>query len=137
MSNAYTKREKGFFHKSTFKSQELVFPGYEIIDTNKRHVYKVKYKDDEFAYNRLPSDTSDDGSFLNLITILKELHNWQNIIKFYGITDRIYLVSEWAEYGNLREFYINNKDLFSTKLKLRIALDIACGLNILRTVEVR
>ena len=46
------------------------------------------------------------------------------------------MVTEWAEYGNLREFYTNHKDKFDLELKLRIALDIARGLNFLRTVEV-
>ena len=76
----------------------------------------------------------------NLIIILKELHNFQNIIKFYGLTTKSghtwYLVTEWAEYGNLREFYTNHKDQFDLKLKLRISLDIARGLYFLKTVEV-
>ncbi|PKY53380.1 kinase-like protein, partial [Rhizophagus irregularis] len=46
------------------------------------------------------------------------------------------LVSEWAEYGNLREYYINYKDRFDIRLKLRISLDIARGLNFLRAVEI-
>ena len=76
----------------------------------------------------------------NQVAILKELHNFQNIIKFYGYTidrNKWYLVTEWAEYGNLREFYTNNKNSFDTKLKLRVSLDIARGLNFLRTVEVK
>jgi serine/threonine protein kinase len=76
----------------------------------------------------------------NQVAILKELHNFQNIIKFYGLTtdgNKWYLVTEWAEYGNLREFYTNRKDIFDIRLKLRIALDIARGLNFLRTVEVK
>ncbi|PKK59253.1 kinase-like protein [Rhizophagus irregularis] len=72
------------------------------------------------------------------IIILKELHDWQNIIKFYGIIydgREWHFVNEWAEYGNLREFYQNKND-FDLKLKLRISLDIARGLNFLRTVEI-
>ncbi|CAB4412570.1 unnamed protein product [Rhizophagus irregularis] len=41
----------------------------------------------------------------NQVTIL---HDCQNIIKFYGITcdgNKWYSVTEWAEYGNLRDFY--------------------------------
>ncbi|PKC55894.1 hypothetical protein RhiirA1_542321 [Rhizophagus irregularis] len=78
-------------------------------------------------------------AYLKKVTILREFHNWQNIIKFHGLTNdgkKWYLViTEWAEHGNLREFYINNKDSFDPKLKLRISLDIAYGLNFLRTVE--
>ncbi|PKY56907.1 kinase-like protein [Rhizophagus irregularis] len=75
----------------------------------------------------------------NQITILKELHDWQNIIKIYGLTckgNKWYLVSEWAKYGNLREYYTNYKDRFDLRLKLRMSLDIARGLNFLRTVEI-
>ncbi|PKY21987.1 kinase-like protein, partial [Rhizophagus irregularis] len=75
----------------------------------------------------------------NQVTILKELHDWQNITRIYGLTceeNKFYLVSEWAEYGNLREYYINYKDRFDIRLKLRISLDIARGLNFLRAVEI-
>ncbi|PKY34682.1 kinase-like protein [Rhizophagus irregularis] len=68
----------------------------------------------------------------------EKLHDWQNIIKFYGIIsdgNQWYLVTEWAERGNLREFYQNKND-FDLKLKLRISLDIARGLNFLKTVEI-
>ncbi|RGB38190.1 kinase-like domain-containing protein, partial [Rhizophagus diaphanus] len=46
------------------------------------------------------------------------------------------LVTEWAEHGNLREYYTNNKDQFDLRLKLRMSLDIARGLNFLRAVEI-
>ncbi|PKB92589.1 hypothetical protein RhiirA5_444123 [Rhizophagus irregularis] len=42
---------------------------------------------------------------------------------------------EWAEHGNLREFYTNNENSFVPKQKLRISLDIARGLNFLITVK--
>jgi len=45
-------------------------------------------------------------------------------------------VTEWAEYGNLHEFYTNHKSRFDLRLKLRIACDIARGLNFLRNVKV-
>ncbi|PKY48254.1 kinase-like protein, partial [Rhizophagus irregularis] len=63
----------------------------------------------------------------------------ENIIKFYGLVpdeNTWYLVTEWAEHGNLREFYTNHKDRFDLRLKLRVSLDIARGLNFLRTVEI-
>ncbi|CAB4388264.1 unnamed protein product [Rhizophagus irregularis] len=75
----------------------------------------------------------------NQVTILKELHDWQNIIRVYGLAckrDNWYLVSEWAEYGNLREYYTNYGDRFDMRLKLRMSLDIARGLNFLRAVEI-
>jgi hypothetical protein len=100
--------------------------------------YNIKNKFEEFAF-KVISEKEDKRIVQNQVTILKELHNWRNIIKFYGIVNegnRYYLVTEWAEYGNLREFYKNHKDRFDLRLKLRISLDIARGLNFLRTVAV-
>src|SRR6266540_2525282 len=57
-----------------------------------------------------------------------------NVIRKEGY--KWYLVTEWAEFGNLREFYTNYENRFNNKLKLRISLDIVRGLNFLRSVEV-
>ncbi|POG80837.1 kinase-like domain-containing protein, partial [Rhizophagus irregularis DAOM 181602=DAOM 197198] len=97
----------------------------------------VKNEDEEYAFKSISE--RDKRSVQNQVTILRELHDWQNIIKFYGLTNdgnKWYSVTEWAEHGNLREFYTNNKNSFDTKLKLRVSLDIARGLNFLRTVEI-
>ncbi|CAB4414882.1 unnamed protein product [Rhizophagus irregularis] len=43
---------------------------------------------------------------------------------------------EWAEHGNLREFYTNNENSFVPKQKLCISLDIARGAeNVLITLD--
>ncbi|CAB4433379.1 unnamed protein product [Rhizophagus irregularis] len=97
----------------------------------------VKNKSEEFAFKIISEE--EKSMIQNHITILKELHDWQNIIKIYGLTckgNKCYLVSEWAKYGNLREYYTNYKDRFDLRLKLRMSLDIARGLNFLRTVEI-
>ena len=39
-------------------------------------------------------------------------------------------------FGNLREFYTTYKSRFDLRLKLRMSLDIARGLNFLRAAEV-
>ncbi|RGB33204.1 kinase-like domain-containing protein [Rhizophagus diaphanus] len=99
--------------------------------------YKTTNKGEVFAFRTIYS-YMDHMFVQNKVTILKELHDWQNIIKFHGIIsdgDQWYLVTEWAERGNLREFYQNKND-FDLKSKLRISLDIARGLNFLRTVEI-
>ncbi|CAB4488123.1 unnamed protein product [Rhizophagus irregularis] len=91
----------------------------------------------EVAFKTI-SESEDQKLVQNQVIILKELHDCQNIIKFYGLTcegNKWYLVTEWAEYGNLREFYTNYKDRFDVELKLRVSLDIARGLNFLRAVE--
>ncbi|RGB40246.1 kinase-like domain-containing protein [Rhizophagus diaphanus] len=100
--------------------------------------YNIKGKGEEFAF-KIISEMEDQKIIQNVVAILKELHDCQNIIKFYGLTckgNKWYLVTEWAKYGNLREFYTNNKDQFDVRLKLRVSLDIARGLNFLRAVEI-
>ncbi|CAB4414886.1 unnamed protein product [Rhizophagus irregularis] len=126
-----------------FQENQLIFSKYKKTDKEPRkdgNVTKwvnVKNEDEEYAFKSISE--KDKRSVQNQVTILRELHDWQNIIKFYGLTNdgnKWYLVTEWAEHGNLREFYTNNKNSFDTKLKLRVSLDIARGLNFLRTVEI-
>ena len=127
-----------------FQVHQLTFSDYEKTnDTSRQDVtkwVKVDNYSQEFAFKVISeSDPEDKNSVKNQVTILKEFQNWQNIIKFYGLTcdgDKWYLVTEWAEFGNLREFYTNYKEQFDLKLKLRISHDIARGLNFLRSVEV-
>jgi serine/threonine protein kinase len=129
-----------------FKVHQLNLTDYEETDKEPRprkegRVTKwvsCRNKSAEFAFKNI---SEDKDSVKNQVTILKELFNNQNIIKFYGLTNegnKWYLVTEWAEYGNLREFYTNptHKSRFDLRLKLRMSLDIARGLNFLRTVEV-
>ncbi|PKY27792.1 kinase-like protein [Rhizophagus irregularis] len=126
------------------KVHPLKFSDYERDDNEKSRRYervtkwyKTTNKGAEFAFKTI-SEREDKMLEQNRVTILKELHDWQNIIRFYGLTcegNKQYLVTEWAECGNLREFYQNKND-FDLKSKLRISLDIARGLNFLRTVEI-
>ncbi|GES75769.1 kinase-like domain-containing protein [Rhizophagus clarus] len=127
-----------------FQVQSLKLSDYERDDYEKPRKggrvfkwYNVKNKGEEFAFKTI-SDKEDQKIVQNQVTILRELHDWQNIIKFYGVVNdgnKWFLVTEWAECGNLREFY-KSKNHFDLKLKLRISLDIARGLNFLRTVEI-
>ncbi|RIA82268.1 kinase-like domain-containing protein, partial [Glomus cerebriforme] len=73
----------------------------------------------------------------NQVTILKRLKGCDYILRFYGLTcdgEKWYLITEWAEFGNLREYY-NNYD-FNVEKKLKFAVDIARGLNFLRSIEI-
>ncbi|CAI2167685.1 10141_t:CDS:10, partial [Funneliformis geosporum] len=83
------------------------------------------------------SSKADKDNFKKQVTILKKLKPCDCIIQYFGLTaydDKFYLVTGWAEYGNLREYYQNyNLDV---KLKLRFALDIAKGLNFLSAVKI-
>ncbi|GBC09488.1 hypothetical protein RclHR1_08900002 [Rhizophagus clarus] len=98
---------------------------------------KIKNKSEEFAFKIVSEE--ERSNIQNQVTILKELSDWQNIARVFGLTcegNKVYLVSEWVEYGNLREYYTNNKVRFSIELKVRVSLDIARGLNFLRAVEI-
>ncbi|UZO15506.1 uncharacterized protein OCT59_006926 [Rhizophagus irregularis] len=125
-----------------FAVRQLRISDYEKTDEESRkgRVTKwvnVRNKGEEFAFKIITE--KERANVQNQVTILKELHDWQNITRIYGLTceeNKWYLVSEWAEYGNLREYYINYKDRFDIRLKLRISLDIARGLNFLRAVEI-
>ncbi|PKC51944.1 hypothetical protein RhiirA1_543609, partial [Rhizophagus irregularis] len=139
MNNIMEHFTRGKFRSQTkindiFQVHPLEFSDYYESDDNKktreyRRVYKWYKKTNkgaEFAF-KLIYNRDNPMDLQSSITILKELHDWQNIIKFYGIIydgREWHFVNEWAEYGNLREFYQNKND-FDLKLKLRISLDIA------------
>jgi serine/threonine protein kinase len=126
-----------------FQTHQLKLSDYVKIDKESRKNGRVtkwvcyKNNEEEFAFKSIPEEGKI--SVQNQVTILSELHNWRNIIKFYGLVCEVnnwYLVTEWAEHGNLREFYTDNKGSFDSKLKLHISFDIACGLNFIRIIEV-
>ncbi|POG80836.1 hypothetical protein GLOIN_2v222960 [Rhizophagus irregularis DAOM 181602=DAOM 197198] len=144
MDNEYNQKKSQSKIDEIFQAHQLIFSDYKKTDKKPRKdgiVTKwvsVKNEEEEYAFKSISEENKI--SVQNQVIILRELHNWRNIIKFYGLTNyenKWYLVTEWAEHGNLREFYTNNKNSFDTKLKLRVSLDIARGLNFLRTVEVK
>ncbi len=123
-----------------FRVHQLKFLDYNKTNDEPRKWVNAENQSQEFAFKIISeSDPDEKNSVRNQVTILKEFQNWQNIIKFYGLTfdgNKWYLVTEWAEFGNLREFYTNFKEQFDLKLKLRFSHDIARGLNFLRSAEV-
>ncbi len=73
------------------------------------------------------------------VNILKELKNSENIIRFFGVAQensRYYLVTEWMEHGNLREYYTRFRDNMNWETKIRIALDICRGVAYLHECKV-
>jgi serine/threonine protein kinase len=129
-----------------FVVRQLKISDYEQTDKERKEgrVTKwvnIKNKGEEFAFKIVSEE--EKLNVQNQVTILRELHDWQNIIKIYGLTcegNKWFLVSEWAEYGNLREYYTTfkeDKERFNLRIKLRMSLDIARGLNFLRAVEVK
>ncbi|POG80834.1 hypothetical protein GLOIN_2v222849 [Rhizophagus irregularis DAOM 181602=DAOM 197198] len=142
MENTYNQKKYQSKIDDIFQAHQLIFSDYKKTDKEPHKdgiVTKwvsAKNEEEEYAFKSISEENKI--SVQNQVIILRELHNWQNIIKFYGLTNyenKWYLVTEWAEHGNLREFYTNNKNSFDTKLKLRVSLDIARELNFLRTVE--
>ncbi|CAG8748228.1 22186_t:CDS:2 [Cetraspora pellucida] len=71
------------------------------------------------------------------IGILKTINESRDIIKYFGlvtINSQQFLVTEWAEYGTLREYYQNKSP--DITIRARLALEIARGLNYLSAYEI-
>jgi serine/threonine protein kinase len=87
---------------------KLNFVNYEKTFEKPRkngHVTKwvsVKNKSEEFAFKIISEE--EKSMIQNQITILKKLHDWQNIIKIYGLTckgNKWYLVSQCLNGPNM------------------------------------
>ncbi|CAB4442260.1 unnamed protein product [Rhizophagus irregularis] len=124
-----------------FRTDKLPFKDYEEADENSirserlRKYIQVKTKE-EFAFKVIDQDHINEVK--NQVTILMKLKDCQNIINFYGLTSdgfKTYLVTEWAEKGSLREYILNHEQNIDLKLKIKIAYDIAKGLNFLNSVK--
>ncbi|CAI2175517.1 13784_t:CDS:2, partial [Funneliformis geosporum] len=123
-----------------FNEPQLPFGDYEEADEpprsdRLRKYVHVKTKED-FAFKRL--DKGNYNTVKNQAIFLKKLKDCQNIIHFYGLTkddkDDFYLVTEWAEYKNLREYITSNGQNIDMKLRIRFAYDIAKG-NLSANIE--
>ncbi|GBC03860.1 hypothetical protein RclHR1_05370005 [Rhizophagus clarus] len=107
---------------------------------NKVRKWIDKKYGEEVAFKCVADEKDNEdykNSVKNQVTILKKLKDCESILKFYGLTcdgEKWYLVTEWAEFGNLREYY--SRYDFDVKKKLRFAVDIARGLNFLRAIEI-
>ncbi|CAB5204558.1 unnamed protein product [Rhizophagus irregularis] len=124
-----------------FRTDKLPFKDYEEADEisirgeRLRKYIQVKNKE-EFAFKVV--DQYHINKVKNQVTILMKLKDCQNIINFYGLTSdgfKTYLVTEWAEKGSLREYILNHEQNIDLKLKIKIAYDIAKGLNFLNSVK--
>ncbi|PKK72915.1 kinase-like protein [Rhizophagus irregularis] len=101
----------------------------------------VNKKNGEIVGFKCIADEKDNEGSMNSVKdqifILEKLLVCDNISKFYGVIYdevRWYLITEWAELGNLKEYYNNYN--FDVKKKLRFAADIARGLNFLRAIKI-
>lgn len=85
------------------------------------------------------SNKKNNDQLMTEITILKKLSQSKNIIKFYGIMKLdigFISVYEWAEGGNLKDYYKVQGNNFNWDDKLRIALDICRGLCFLQNANI-
>ena len=122
------------------KSSEspLSFEDYEETDTRSDILRKYVHKKSRKVY-AFKIIIEDINQVQNQVKILKKLEHCQNIIHFYGLTydgNKYYLVTEWAENGNLREFISKHGQNIEIRFRLRFAHDIAKGLNFLNAIKV-
>ncbi|CAG8589743.1 17986_t:CDS:2 [Acaulospora morrowiae] len=78
-------------------------------------------------------DEQNSQKFKNKLAILGKLHASPKIIRFYGLStyDGInYMIFEWAELGNLKNYY--QTEYISPEKKLQFATNIAEGLRFLQ-----
>ena len=142
------EKEKGTNQKKIdeiFNEFPLPFDDYREADEKPRSDKLRKYVYlktlQEYAFKTV--DQQNINQVKNQVAILKKIKDCQSVVRFYGFTkgegDKYYLVTEWAEKGNLYK-YINrckeNERNIDTDLKLRFAFDIAKGLNFLNTLKV-
>ncbi|CAG8494341.1 1221_t:CDS:2 [Dentiscutata erythropus] len=94
----------------------------------------------EYAFKEIPQITDDQKKDLSQqVAILKELKDSEHIIRFYGIAVsnddlKYYLVTEWMENGNLRDYYKTNRLEWSKRFEF--AIDICRGIAFLNAVEI-
>ncbi|CAG8522324.1 7523_t:CDS:2 [Racocetra persica] len=117
--------------------EQSKIPSNQITDTDedevkRGHVVKKKYIMQAVAQKEIGHIYSLQKSIDIIereVAILTELRNCRNIITFYGTMQRggkLYIISEWAEMGDLYTYL--QKHTVSWKFKLKIASEIAGAL---------
>ncbi|CAI2169792.1 7777_t:CDS:2, partial [Funneliformis geosporum] len=142
MAQVYSTVQSDVFQCELLEYYDFEEEGEPIENQNVRKFKRRKNGLNDYVALKLVADkdSSDENkaSLKRQVTILKKLKECCFIIQLHGLTsfdDRFYLVTEWAEYGNLREYYQKYGPL-EVNLKLKFALDIARGLNFLSAVEI-
>ncbi|CAG8691989.1 8123_t:CDS:10 [Dentiscutata erythropus] len=93
----------------------------------------------EYAFKEVFQITEDQKKDLSQqFAILKELKDSEHIIRFFGIVSsddlKYFLVTEWMENGNLRDYYKNNRLDWSKRFEF--AIDICKGIAFLNSQEI-
>ncbi|CAI2183815.1 19149_t:CDS:2, partial [Funneliformis geosporum] len=140
MAQSNSTDKSDVFQSELLEFNEFEEEGDPIEGQNVRKYKRSKAGLNYYVALKLAADKDsgidDKNSIKNQVTILKKLQECECILQYFGLTadgDKFYLVTEWADYGNLREFYKTYGPL-KVKRKLRFALDIARGLNFLRSI---
>src|SRR6266498_1983276 len=121
----------------------LVGDDYQTTDTHrsKKVEKRISIKDStDVSFKEFSNDTSSDYvidaqiEIRRQVNILKILKNSDHIIRFFGVAQKdskFYLVTEWMDHGNLREYYTNFKNHMNWETKIKFALDICRGVSYL------
>ncbi|GBB93292.1 hypothetical protein RclHR1_21450001 [Rhizophagus clarus] len=104
---------------------------YIIRKGNRVTIQKKVYQSMDVACKPISEDIESIQKYL---AILEKLKICPYIIQFYGLSE-MYMIFEWAEHGNLREYYIKNKNI-RWEEKTSIARDICRGLAFLHSVNI-
>ncbi|CAG8480742.1 14844_t:CDS:2 [Acaulospora morrowiae] len=84
-------------------------------------------------------EESSKRSIQDQVHILTKIRDIHEIIRFYGLVEengRLYIVTEWAEFGSFKDFYLMNRNKIDIDLKISIALDVVRGLNFLNSASI-
>ncbi|CAG8674773.1 5915_t:CDS:2, partial [Acaulospora morrowiae] len=106
--------------------EEITRGGGQIVKKTLCGVYTVAQKE----IGHIGSLPRPSNVIEKQVAILTELKSCENIITFYGTVQRsgkLYIISEWAEEGDLCQYLKRNKNL-DWNFKYRIASEIASGL---------
>ncbi|GBC49576.2 kinase-like domain-containing protein [Rhizophagus irregularis DAOM 181602=DAOM 197198] len=131
-------------NKKGIRFNEFPLPYYNYImsddkpRSDKLRKYINRINGDEVAFKTV-KENHIIVQVENQVTILKKLEYCQNIIQFYGLTydgSKFYLITEWAENGNLRKYISLYGQNIEIKFRLKFAYDIAKGLNFLNSVKI-
>ena len=132
---------------SEIKASELLLDGKQyqkLIARTKQIEKRASFIGcNEFCFKEFSYSYSYGQSLIEIIkqvNILKELQDFDHIVKFFGVAhedSRYYLVTEWMEYGNLHEYYTKYGETIDWNIKIEFALDICRGVVYLHECKVR
>ncbi|CAG8578889.1 16972_t:CDS:2, partial [Gigaspora rosea] len=128
--------ERSFLKLDDYEPRFDILPRGKTIHCRWNNIFLLHY-----AFKEIPQITDDQKKDLSQqVAILKELKDSEHIIRFYGIAEtttdatKLYLVTEWMENGNLREYYKSHKLDWSKRFEF--AIDICRGIAFLNAVEI-